>query len=579
MNLRHLGIVSIAVLIVAGCDETGSAGPAGPAGPSGPAGPAGPAGTPAPTPAETGEEPDEIEGRAIRKIDGTENNESFPEIGSTNERLARLANPDYADFFKSLAGPTRPSARLVSNDVADQAGMSIPNTFGTSDFIWQWGQFLDHDIDLTGGFFDTDPDAALANIAVPTGDPFFDPMSTGTQEIPFSRSRFDPTTGDAVGNPRRQINQITSWIDASNVYGSDVERTTALRVGPDSPFMRTNGDGLLPLNTFGIENDNGPAGAAPETMFAAGDIRVNEQVGLTVMHTLFVREHNRLAALVQANNPDLSGNEVFYLTRKLVAAEMQIITYNEFLPALLGAGALGAFADYNFTINANIANEFSTAAYRFGHSALSPNLARLDASNMSIPAGPLALRDAFFNASTLLTTGTDIEPILRGLANQPHQAIDEKIIDDVRNFLFGPPGAGGFDLAALNIQRGRDHGLPSYNDLRVAVGLPAAAAFTDVSSDATVQANLATAYATVDDIDAWIGGLAEDPDGASQLGELFTRILVLQFTRLRDGDRFWYERDLTAAEMSMVGGTTLARIIRGNTNIDTEIEDNVFFTP
>ncbi len=579
MNIRNLGIVSIAVLLVAGCEETGSTGATGPTGPAGPSGPAGPAGTPAPPPAETGEEPADVGGRAIRKIDGSENNESFTEIGSTNERLARLANPDYADFFMSLAGPMRPSARLVSNEVSDQAGMSVPNTFGTSDFIWQWGQFVDHDIDLTGGFFDSDPASASADIVVPTGDPFFDPMSTGTQVIPFGRSRFDPTTGDAVGNPRRQINQITSWIDASNVYGSNVERTLALRVGPDSPFMRTNGDGLLPLNTFGVDNDNGPGGAAPETMFAAGDIRANEQVGLTVMHTLFVREHNRLATQLQADNPGLSGNEVFYLARKLVAAEMQIITYNEYLPALLGPTALGTFAGYNFTINANIGNEFSTAAYRYGHSALSPDLARLDASNMPIAAGPLPLRDAFFNASTLLTTGTDIEPILRGLANQPHQEIDEQIIDDVRNFLFGPPGAGGFDLAALNIQRGRDHGLPSYNDLRVALGLPAATAFTDVSSDATVQANLASAYATVDDIDAWVGGLSEDPDGASQLGELFTRILVLQFTRLRDGDRFWYERDLTAGEMSIVGGITLADVIRANTNIDTEIEDDVFFTP
>ncbi len=569
MSLRHLGIVSLAALVMS-CEEVGPAGPPGPAGPAGPA---------APPPPETGEEPYDIEGRAIRKMDGTENNESFPEIGSTFERLARLANPDYADFVSALAGPTRPSARLVSNEVADQAGMSIPNTFGTSDFLWQWGQFLDHDIDLTGGFFDTDPDAALANIAVPTGDPFFDPMSTGTQVIEFSRSRFDPTTGDAIGNPRRQINQITSWIDASNVYGSDLERSLALREGPDSPFLKTNGDGLLPLNVDGVDNDNGPGGAAPETLFLAGDIRANEQVGLTVMHTLFVREHNRLAAQLEADNPDLSGNEIFYLTRKLVAAEMQIITYNEFLPALLGPGALDAYADYNFTINANIANEFSTAAFRFGHSALSPNLARLDASNAPIAAGPLPLRDAFFNAPTLLMTGADIEPILRGLANQPHQAIDEKIIDDVRNFLFGPPGAGGFDLASLNIQRGRDHGLPSYNDLRVAVGLPAAADFTDITTDVALQTALATAYATVDDVDAWIGGLSEDPDGASQLGELFTRILVIQFTRLRDGDRFWYERDLTAGEMSIVGGVTLADVIRANTNIDTEIEDDVFFTP
>lgn len=573
MKRRYLGFVACAALLFGCTEETGPPGPAGPAGPAGPTGPA------APPPAPTGEEPDEVNGGPVRKLDGTENNESFPEIGSTFERLARLASPDYADFISALAGPTRPSARAVSNAVADQAGASVPNTFGTSDFLWQWGQFLDHDIDLTGGFFDTDPDAALANIAVPAGDMDFDPMATGTQVIPFSRSRFDPTTGDAVGNPRRQINQITSWIDASNIYGSDLDRALGLRVGPDDPFLLTNGDGLLPLNTGGLDNDNGPGGADPATLFVSGDIRANEQVGLTVMHTLFMREHNRLATELQTQFPDLSGNEIFYLARKLVGAEMQMITYNEFLPALLGAGALDAFAGYNFTINANIINGFSTAAYRFGHSALSPNLARLDAALNPIAAGPVALRDAFFNAPTLLTTGTDIEPFLRGLAIQPHQEIDELVIDDVRNFLFGPPGAGGFDLAALNIQRGRDHGLPSYNDMRTALGLTPAASFADITSDATVQANLALVYASVDDVDMWIGGLAEDPAGASQLGELFTTILVIQFTRLRDGDRFWFEQDLSTAELALIDGTTLADVIRNNTGIGNEIPDNVFFHP
>ena len=573
MKLRTILGASLLTLIVACDGDTGLQGPAGPVGPEGPAGPQGPA---APPPAATNEVPVSVNGLDIRSIDGFETNEQFPNIGSTFEQLDRIADSDYDDFVSSLAGSTRKSAREISNLVIDQAGASIPNSFGTSDFLWQWGQFLDHDIDLTPGGDEEAP------IPVPVGDPSFDPTSAGGAELAFNRSVFDPTTGSVTGNPRQQINEITSWIDASNVYGSDFDRLVALREGAESPFLKTSDDGLLlPLNTDNFFNDNGPTGADPQTLFLAGDVRANEQIGLTVMHTLFVREHNRIAALLQAQFPDNSANEIFFLARRLVGAEMQIITFEEFLPALLGPNAIADYEGYDFLTNANIINSFSTAAFRFGHSALSPNLLRLDASGAPIAEGSVSLREAFFSPGTFLQSGADIEPFLRGLATQPHQEIDEKIIDDVRNFLFGIPGAGGLDLAALNIQRGRDHGLPSYNDMRDALGLGRAASFAEVSSDATVQANLAAAYDSVNDIDLWVGGLAEDPVIAegSQLGETFRRLLVIKFMRLRDGDRFWYENDLTQAELDFLGDVTLAKVIRDNTSIDGEISDTVFMVP
>ncbi len=571
MARRFLGVIACLTLLVGCSEDTGPQGPAGPPGPPGPQGPPGP--TPPPPPP-SNEVPDSVNGVAIRSIDGADNNVQFPDIGSTFEQLARLAASDYADLISTLAGPTRPGPREISNAVIDQAGVDIPNTFGTSDYLWQWGQFLDHDIDLTPAGGEAEP------IAVPLGDSDFDPGNTGSVEIDFTRSLFDPTTGNIPGNPREQFNAITSWIDASNVYGSDFDRLVELRVGADSPLLRTNGDGLLPLNVNSFENDNGPV-ADPTTLFLAGDIRANEQVGLTVMHTLFVLEHNRLAGILEAQFPNNTANEIFFLARRLVGAQMQMITYNEFLPVLLGPTALEDYAGYDFLTDANVATEFSTAAYRFGHSALSATLLRLDANLDPALGGHVALRDAFFNAPTLLQTGADIEPFLRGLAIQRHQAVDEKVIDDVRNFLFGPPGAGGLDLASLNIQRGRDHGLPSYNDMREAMGLARATTFADITSDAGVQGALSSVYASVDDVDLWVGGLAEDPVVAqgSQVGELFRRILVVMFTRLRDGDRFWYEDDLTAADLAIIGDGTLAEVIRNNTSIDGEIPDNVFLAP
>lgn len=158
---------------------------------------------------------------------------------------------------------------------------------------------------------------------------------------------------------------------------------------------------------------------------------------------------------------------------------MQVITYREFLPLLLGPDALRPYQGYDPSADATIMNSFSTAAYRLGQSLLSTTLRRLDANGQTIGAGDLPLRDAFFAPDEIVEHG--IEPLLRGLASQVCQDLDVHVVDDVRNFLFGPPGGGGFDLASLNIQRGRDHGLPGYNDAREGMGLPRVARFNQIS--------------------------------------------------------------------------------------------------
>ena len=160
---------------------------------------------------------------------------------------------------------------------------------------------------------------------------------------------------------------------------------------------------------------------------------------------------------------------------------------------------------------------------------------------------------------------------------QKHQKIDIHIIDDVRNFLFGEPGQGGFDLASLNIQRGRDHGLPSYNDMREAVGLGRVDSFSDINSDPEIQSRLEEVYDSVDNIDIWIGGLSEKPLYNSHLGELFSTLLVIQFESLRDGDRFWFERTLSKKDLDMIQNTRLSDIIIRNTDIKRgEIQKDMF---
>jgi len=498
----------------------------------------------------------------FRTIDGIFNNPNNPLWGAAGTNLVRLLPAQYADGQNTPSGTDRPSARSISNAMCAQDDLSMPNGYAYSDFIWQWGQFLDHDIDET-------PIANPAehmDIPVPMGDPWFDPNWSGTQTIPLDRSAYNH-----VNKVREQINNITSYIDASNVYGSSTDRANELRTNDGTGRLKTSTGDLLPFNTNAL--DNAPTAHDP-SFFLAGDVRANEQAALTAMHTLFVREHNRLADQIAADNPGLSGELVYQYAKAMVTAEIQAITYNEFLPKLLGDNAIPPFSHYNPNINPGISNLFATAAYRVGHTMLSSQIQRIDASGAEAAEGHLPLAQAFFNPS--LITDHGIDSLLRGLAAQRAQSVDVFVIDDVRNFLFGQPGSGGFDLASLNVQRGRDHGLPSYNDIRIGYGLSAVNGFGEINSDPEVIARLQNAYANVDQVDAWIGLLAEPHRPGAFVGETLCRILGEQFANLRDGDRYWYETYLPADLIAQAQAMTLAEVIRANTSIGAEIQDDVF---
>jgi len=121
-----------------------------------------------------------------------------------------------------MSGEDRANARAVSNAVMQQTG-DMPAASGASDFLWAWGQFLDHDLSLTEA-----DHTETANISVPTGDAFFDPMGTGTAEIQFSR--VDAIEGTGVDSPRQYENAITSFIDASQIYGSTQSTVDMMRI-------------------------------------------------------------------------------------------------------------------------------------------------------------------------------------------------------------------------------------------------------------------------------------------------------------------------------------------------------------
>ncbi len=517
----------------------------------------------------------------FRTIDGSGNNDQNPTWGAAHAKLVRAVVCAYDDEIDEPSGADRPSARLVSNVMAAQP-VTTPSASGPSNMFWLWGQFLDHDLDLTDALFDEfgiclEP----FPIPVPAGDPFFDPLAEGDREIDLCRSIFDPTTGTDPSNPREQVNAITAYIDASNVYGSDVIRGGVLRALDGTGKLLVTDDALLgdllPYNVFGMGNASLP-GQDPTSLFLAGDVRANENVALTAMHTLWVREHNTWAQKLANRFPSSTPDEIYETARVIVGAEIQSITFREFLPVLLGPTAIPPYGGYDDTTDAGIANVFSTVAYRFGHSMLTNELFRLDSELNPTPEGPIALAAAFF-APDAFVNGGGVEPLLRGAVRQRANDLDPFVVDAVRNFLFGPPGAGGFDLASLNIQRGRDHGHPSYNDVRAAFGLAPKPDLASISDDPEVQARLAATYADVDQVDPWVGGLSEPAVNGGLLGETFSAIVRDQFLRLRDGDRFWYQNHLPPRIVNKLQRQTLTKVIRRNTDIGGEIQANAFLVP
>lgn len=522
----------------------------------------------------------------VRSIDGSGNNLANSQWGAADTPLLRAAETQFdsgayypgdgsgATFYGGPgSGTLAPNPREISNVLFDDHGKTYANERRLSNMLWQWGQFVDHDITLVN----TSSSAAdFAPILMSPSDPMA-PM------IPFQRSEYAAGTGTSAANPRQQMNGISSYIDASNVYGSDSLRQMTLRDVGNAGRLKTSAGDMLPFNTTGLPN----AGGTDSSFFLAGDVRANEQSGLTLMHTLFVREHNRLAGLLADNNPGWTDEDLFQTARKIVGAEVQRITYAEFLPALLGkrnARSLSPYRyDYDETINAGIDNEFASSAYRFGHSMLPEEMAM--APMPGIAPDKLSMKDAFFNPSFLASDGTGdtqhMDQLLMGLSTTMAQEIDTKAADGIRSFLFGDPGSGGMDLAALNIQRGRDHGLPSYNEMRLAYGLSPARSFRDITSDRDVRQKLRSLYGTVQDVDSWVGGLAEDHIRGGSVGELMYRAMMDQFTDLRDGDRYFYMGDeelmdnLAIEEVIDLNRISLSDIISMNTSIPY-VPDDVF---
>lgn len=371
-----------------------------------------------------------------------------------------------------------------------------------------------------------------------------------------------------------QVNKVTSYLDLSVVYGSDGGRTSVLRTMKDGKLVHQHND-IIDFNTKHVSNLN-LLSCPRDKLLISGDNRVNVQPGLIVLHTLWSREHNLICDEIKRHpgNENMDDETLFNHARSLARAKFQKITWYEFLPTVIGVEEfekLGSYREYNASMRVGIFNEFATAAFRFGHSQISDTFLRLDENWTMADSGHLSLRDAYFNPGRILREG-GIEPLIRGMLVQKAQNVDTLFTDAVRNFLFGT-NTMGLDLASIGIQRGRDHGLPDYNTVREGIGLSRRKSFAEITPDEKIQKKFERVYASVDDVDLWVGGLAEEHVEGGCVGETFARIIAMQYRILRDGDRFWFENPDTAIynlkdrNSLPTSGTTMNEIILRNTGI------------
>ena len=552
-----------------------------------------------------------------RKIDGTCNNLENPYLGAADTAIPRLIQAQYEDGISSLRGdiqnmeggimnttafePPNPSPRHVSQTVI----RDVAEDERLTHMIMQWGQFTDHDMSLSPELEDECGERAehceftdiCHPIRVTDRDPMFGLQSPNHGAcIPFSRSiavcedPAEPLVNRGI-RTRDQINVLTSFIDGSMVYGSDYDFALKLREfeggllkeGESLPGKKPELPRIFPSENVQEDGEafiGCPTEAAGENgCFLAGEFRVNEQVVLTVMHTLLFREHNRIARELARLNPTWGDERLYQEARKIVGAIIQRITYGDYLHEIFGKKVydivLGPYIEYDPRINPGVNNAFATAAYRYGHSLIRPFFQRLGSNYDPIAAGPLNLFDIFFNPDQFrLSFGTD--PLVRGLISENSRRNDEFLSSVLTSELFRTH----LDLASLNIQRGRDHGLPPYLTWK----RYCEAAFPDLPvSDFQNKLTLVRflgLYGSLDTVDLWIGGLSEERLEGSLLGSTFACLFGITFGNVRDGDRFFFMNPgvFEPEQVASIQKHSLARIICDDGDDIDEVPMNVFVT-
>ncbi|XP_012227185.1 peroxidase isoform X3 [Linepithema humile] len=540
-----------------------------------------------------------------RSIDGTCNNIENPSWGSAMTAYTRVLFSQYFDGIQEPrhVGQTKkalPSPRLVS------AALSIANDQSDASrtlAVMEWSQFIAHDLAYTPvrkmisngkPISCCQPDGDTLSprhihpdcspISVPDRDPVYGEhyvrCMNYVRSLPVLRS-------ECTFGPVEQMNQVSHFLDGSAIYGSTLKKSRELRAfeGGRLRVDMKNNRAYLPRE--------GAELACGENCYNSGDERVNIEPQLAVIHTIWHREHNRIADKLAKLNPNWSDEILYQEARRIVIAEVQHITYKEWLPILLGkryARAInhnvgnGYSQNYNSDDEPAVSNEAATAALRFLNSLMQEKLSLPDNSRQQNRT--LQLAEHFFNPRVIESEEV-FDGLVRGLATQTSQKMDISLVSDMTSKLYTSNGNDlGLDAISLDIERGRDHGLPGYNHYRKYCGFSAAKTFEDFLDyiPSEMVKKLRTIYSHPNDVDLIVGGMAERLADDGMVGPTFRCLIYEQFSRSRRTDRFFYDSAMqphpfTLEQLTQLRNVTLARIFCDNGDDITHMQRNVFLKP
>lgn len=460
----------------------------------------------------------------VQSVDGSGNNRAHPGWGAAGNTFPREAEASYADGIGEFVED--PDYRWLSNRVYNDVHQNLFSENQVTQWGMNWGQFVAHSIMQRQAAIGGPPE--FANIPTDPDDPL-EEFDTDRAAMPFNRSQ--PADGTGVDSPREHVNLVGSYLDANTVYSPSEERLEWLREGPFDGDLSNNSaelmmadDSYLPRwDSRGGDFADLPGGMelgdrtreTPSRAMVAGDLRSNQTLNLTALHTVFAREHNRIVEQL----PDyLSEEKKFQIARRIVIAEQQYITYQEFLPAM--GVDLPRYTGYDPRVQTDLSTEFSAVGFR-EHSMIHGEFEAVAEEGTYTPEQLAAFEELGIAVETEdgevelgiplaqgmhnpdLFTEVGIEPLLLGLGAEAQYKNDEQIDNQIRSTLFRIPVSGNpecldgpqmpdcytqiFDIGAINAKRSRDAGIPSYNDAREAHGLEQISGFTEVTGEDTQE--------------------------------------------------------------------------------------------
>jgi hypothetical protein len=507
----------------------------------------------------------------FRTADGSWNNLSDPKEGAAGTRFMRNVA---LEATRPATGKDllEPNPRLVSRVLLTRPGKELDEEHEVrflNLIAAAWIQFMNHDWISHG---ETQPLSDSIDIPLSADDPIR--LRSGHSVMKVARTQPDPTRPDGAVAATSFINEVTHWWDGSQIYGSDPATQNRLRCHRDGK-LRVNPDGTLPLRN-GVED--------------SGFVR-NWWLGLSMLHALFVAEHNAICDHLKAAHPDWDDHRLFNVARLINAAVMAKIHTIEWTPAILpnrtaekglNANWYGLLTLFRKRRNRKtlapinvrnpeaggvVGNPINKHAQPFGFSeeftevyrlhSLLPETLRLRRRQDEDPNAfePVALAQTRQSGASKITADYALPDLFFSFGVQHPGAL---VLNNFPHFMqeLSIPGTPVLDLGAVDVLRARERGVPRYNEFRRRMGLTPIERFEDLTDDAEHVTDLKEVYGdspqAVERLDLMIGALAEGHRPTHfGFGETLFQIFILNATRRLQADRFYtdaYNEDVYTPE-------------------------------